>query len=157
MSKPYGFAFSDDPRTTTGLAPTFIIFINITSGATYAPPGVTEIFGTGGYYFTYGPTTAIYFQLDGGNSLADSARYIKGILDPISVVDERVGDTSASIGSTSVDPTTVMGYVKRNLEFLEGDQTFDKSSGAWVISSRGSSTALVGKTIANTSTSTSRS
>jgi len=152
MAKKYGAIFgSGDARTNTGLAPTFIAF-EVIGGSTLTAPSITEQNSTGLYYWTYGPTTAIYFQLDGGSSLADADRYLSGILDPIQAVDEKVGTTTDSFGSTSVDPDTIFGYVKRNMEFNEGNANFNKSTGVWDISSRGSSTLLREKILTNTTT-----
>lgn len=156
MAKTYGAIFgSGDPRDNTGLSPTFIIF-QIIAGTSLAPPGITELPSSGMYYFQYGTTQAVYFQLDGGSALATADRYIEGILDPIQSVDEKVGTTADSFGSTSVDPSTLFGYVKRNLEMWEGDETFSKSSGVLDMYSRGSSTLLREKTLANNTTETTK-
>ncbi len=157
MAKTYWAAFGSDPRVTSGQSPTFVIF-QTGAGATVAPPAVTEpLAGSGFYAFTYGPTASIVFLLDAGAAVSSSDRYISGALDPIQAVDEKVGTSLDSFGSTSVDPTTIFGYVKRNLEFNEGDATFNKASGAWDISSRGSSTLLREKTLANSTTEVSKS
>lgn len=150
MAKNYWMMFSaDNPQTAAGLTPTFIIFQTI-GGTAISAPSITEPgASTGLYLFTYGPTTSIVFVADGGNSLDDSVRYVSGALDPIQAVDEKIGTTSDSYGSTSIDPTTILGYLKRNQEFQEGDAVFNKSTGAWTIYSRGSSTLLRSKTLTN--------
>lgn len=156
MAKQYGAIFgSGDARTNTGLTPTFIIF-QIIAGSSLTPPGITELASTGLYYFTYGPTQAIYFELDGGSTLADADRYISGILDPIQAIDQSVGTVNDSFGSTSIDPSTIFGYVKRNLEIMEGDETFNKTSGVLDMYSRGSSTLLREKTLANSVSTTTK-
>lgn len=153
MSKSYWLKFgSGDPATYTGLSPTLSIFS--AGGLTaVAAPGITETpSGSGLYRFDYGPTQSIIFKADGGSALASGDRYITGVLDPIQSVDEKIGTTSDSIGSTTTDPSTVLGYLRRNLEFNEGDATYTKSTGTWAISSRGSTTLLREKTLTNNTT-----
>lgn len=60
-----------------------------------------------------------------------------------------LGSTASSFGTSSADPVDLFGYMKRVLENLEGNQTFTKPSGSLAIYSRGSSTLLTTKTIAN--------
>jgi len=67
-----------------------------------------------------------------------------------------VGDTTSSFGSTSIDPTTVFGFLKRVQEVQEGDQVYAKSTGIYDVYSRGSSTLLREKTISDTSTQTTK-
>ncbi len=168
MSKTYWFTFStQDPRTYTGLSPTFVSFVN-QLGATLAPPGVTEVF-TGFYKsnYTVGASTSVAFLLDGGATLSTSVRYITGNIFGTENIDYMgstilaigatvsslagniggIGATTDSFGTTNVDPGTLFGYVKRLQENLEGNQTFLKSSGLWSIYSRGSSTLLATKTM----------
>lgn len=68
----------------------------------------------------------------------------------------RIGSTASSFGTTSVDPVDLFGFSKRNQEVLEGDQTFNKVSGAWDISTRGG-TLLIEKTLSQTATQVSKS
>lgn len=149
--KDYWLKFgSGDPRTNTGLSPTFIIFQTV-GGTAISSPSITEPgASTGLYYFQYGTTMSIAFAVDGGAGLSDSDRYIVGSLDPIQAVDQKIGYESDSFGSTSVDPSTLYGHLKRTLEFLEGNADFNKSTGSWQIYSRGSSTLLREKTLTNT-------
>lgn len=152
--KTYYLQFgSGNPADYTGLSPTLVIFSAAGLTALTAP-GITETpAGSGLYSFEYGPTQSIIFKSDGGANLASGDRYIVGVLDPIQAVDEKIGYTSDSFGSTSADPGTVMGYLKRAQEFSEGNATFTKSSGIWQIYSRGSSTLIAQKTLSNTTTS----
>lgn len=154
MAKTYYLAFgSQNPNTYTGLAPTFTIF-SINGISAIAAPGITETpAGTGFYSFSYAPTMSILFLVDGGASVTATDRYIKGALDPIQAVDDKIGFTSDSFGSTSADPTTMYGYLKRLQELTEGDATFLKSSGVWTLYSRGSSTLLRTKALTNSTTS----
>lgn len=155
MPKDYFVTFgSASAGANAGLSPTMTIFATI-DGATTAP-GITAVPGaTGVYYFRYSPgtTAGIFFQIDGGSGLNDADRYPQGTIDPIQAVDQRLGDTTASFGSTSVDPTQVFGYLKRIQELFEGDATFSKTAGTWDIYSRGSSTLLREKTLTNSSSS----
>lgn len=152
MAKTYGLVFTtSDPRTVTGLTPTLVQFWDMLTGATLPPPGVTEFFtGSGVYQFSYAATGPVYFLADGGVIVADADRYLEGILDPIQSVDERLGTVADSFGSTSIDPTTAIGYLKRLQEWLEGNANFAKSTGTWTVFSRGGSTLLQTKTLTNT-------
>lgn len=136
---------SGDPSSFTGLSPTMTLFLAGPtlpwSGASVIAPGITEIAsGVGLYTFNYNATLPIAFKADGGAALSAGDRYITGILDPIQAVDERVGFPGDSFGSTNIDPSTLMGYASRNQEVQEGDATFDKTTGTWVIQTRGGTT-----------------
>lgn len=143
-----------DPRTFTGLSPTFISFYS-PFGTTYVPPGITEpLVGSGDYFFQYdiGQTTPIWFLVDGGATLNSNVRYLGGVIDQLDIVDQVVGYTGSSVGDTSVSPGTVMGFISRLREFNEGNSSFLKSSGEWSIYTRGSSTLLSVKTLTNSTT-----
>lgn len=175
MAKTFFFKFgSGDPRTYTGLSPTFLIFVD-QNGATQAPPSISETLASSGFYkFTYTPTLGIAFLIDGATTAVDSvSRYVSGSLDPVLTVDQAVtalgvtlssigssiasiGTPADSFGSTSSDPTTVFGYLKRLQELGEGNSTYTKDSGLWNIYSRGSSTLLRLKTLADNATQTTK-
>jgi len=164
MSKTYFLAFASttgNPNINTGLSPTFISFRSNVSGQSFisaTPPGITEIPGaTGMYYFQFGPTLPVVWIADGGAFLSGSSRYITGSLDPIQSVDEKMGTLSDSFGSTSVDPQSALGYLKRLVENFEGAAVFTKSTGTWAVYSRGSSALLFQKTLTNTTTSATKS
>jgi hypothetical protein len=74
----------------------------------------------------------------------------------VTLINDKIGATTSTFGSTSVDPGTLFGFLKRAQEFNEGQQSFTKSSGAWSISTRGG-TLFASKTLANSSTTVSRS
>jgi len=152
--KTYYLKFgSGNPANFTGLFPTLTVF-NANGVTALAAPGVTETpAGSGLYSFMYAPTLSILFLADGGSGLSNTDRYLSGALDPIHAVDEKVGYTTDSFGSTATDPSTLMGFAKRNQEFQEGDSVFTKSTGLWDIYSRGSSTLLREKDLTNTTTS----
>lgn len=67
-----------------------------------------------------------------------------------------IGTASSSIGSTSADPTDVMGHLKRAMEVREGNAVFTKTSGIWDIKSRGG-TLLAQKTLSNAVTTVTKS
>lgn len=150
---------SGNPSSFSGLSPTFIVFdIGPTlPWAPTTPPGVSEIAtGVGLYTFAYQATLPIAFVADGGAALSSGDRYISGILDPIQAVDTYVGFPGASIGSTAVDPNTLFGYAGRNQEFEEGQAYFDKSTGSWLIKTRGGTT-FQSRTLTNASGSVTKS
>lgn len=155
MAKEFWVTFgSGAAETNTGLTPTFTQFRSFSG--TISSPSISELAASSGCYgFTFTPlaTMSIFFQLDGGSGLGTSDRYVQGVIDPLLVVDQRLGTTSDSIGSTSVDPSTIFGYVMRHLEFLEGNASFTKATGLWDIYSRGSSTLLREKALTNNSSS----
>lgn len=111
MARDYWFAFgTGNPSTYSGLAPTFISFVN-NAGTTFAAPSITERAGTGLYQVSYGATQTMAFVLDGATSLlATSDRYIPGVFDPY----DQFGVTlnaAFALGTTSVAiGTTLIGY-----------------------------------------------
>lgn len=153
-NKTYLLVFgSGNPTAFSGLSPTFITFeIGPTlPWQSITPPGISEISaGSGIYMFPYNATLPIAFVADGGAALATTDRYVRGILDPIQAVDQRVGFPGDSIGTTNIDPTTLMGYAGRNQEFEEGLATFNKQTGVWSILTRGG-TLFQTRTLANLS------
>lgn len=154
MAKDYGLKFgSGDPRNYSGLTPTFIQFWVHPTGTVLPPPGITEVVaGSGAYWYNYGTTQSIWFTADGGAALAATDRYVTGLMDPIQSVDQKIGNTTDSFGATNIDPSSILAFLKRNQEFQEGNSTFNKTTGAWDIYSRGSSTLLAEKALTNTST-----
>lgn len=154
MAKTYYLVFgTGNPSAYTGLSPTFIVFSAGGLTALAAPTIVEGPAGSGFYNFQYGPTLSINFLADGGSALSATDRYIKGALDPVQAVDQTIGQPTDSFGTTLTDPSTVLGYCKRSQEFNEGNKTYTKSTGIWDIYSRGSSTLLREKTLANSVTS----
>lgn len=112
-----------DPRTFTGLAPTLLIFKDV-SGSNVTPPGITEIpSSTGLYYFAWGTTTSIFFLADAATTSPGTAgRYIAGNLDPNDrVIDYgttlvAIGNTGIALGNTSV----ALGNTQIALETNQG-------------------------------------
>lgn len=116
MSTTYFMRFgSGDPRNSSGLAPTFLIFRQA-NGSDVTPPSITEVGSTFGVYtFTWGTTTAIAFLADGATSGLSSGRYVVGALDPVDRVDQNaatllafsttlvaIGTTNFALGTSSV-------------------------------------------------------
>lgn len=67
-----------------------------------------------------------------------------------------IGDTSSSYGSTSIDPTTVFGFLKRAQEISEGNETYTKSTGYLDYYPRAASTLLRQKLISDTTSETTK-
>jgi len=186
MARDYWAAFGGGSLTTkSGLAPTFVTFIN-GSGSGIASPVITEPGSKGLYKFSVDVTQTIAFVLDGATTgLAASDRFVVGVLEPqdnfgitLSAVSVSlasmgttllsvgntligfglsIGSTASSFGSTSVDPVDIFGFLKRAQEFQEGNETYYKATGILDFYSRGSSTLLREKTITDSSTSTNKS
>jgi hypothetical protein len=149
-TKTYYLKFgSGNPAPFTGLSPTFTLFM--ANGLTaLTPPGISEIpLGSGLYQFQYGPTQAVVFIALGGPNLSAGDQYIAGTLDPIQAVDQQLGFITDSFGSTSADPTSIWGFIRRFMEFNEGDAFYTKATGVWQIFNRGSTTLLRTKNLVN--------
>lgn len=101
-------------------------------GTTHTGQGVT-LLGYASTLLGYG--ASIYAQ--GQSGFADGTEILA-----------RLGTTASSFGTTSVDPGTVYGYLKRLQEVQEGDASFNKTSGVWSIQTRGG-TLLQEKTVTN--------
>lgn len=167
-TKDYLLRFgSGNPQSFTGLAPTFISYINLSTGTSVARPGITEII-SGLYRFTTTPSFQIAFIADGATTGLDSAvRFVAGTLDPLDITDTTIsnidtnvsalsssfnagiGSTASSFGTDSADPATLFGYLKRVQELLEGDQSFNKTTGSWLMQARSAGQTLRVKTLAN--------
>lgn len=166
-AKTYVLSFgTGDSRNYSGLLPTFLLFFDNT-GTNQAKPTITELVaGSGAYGFSYtiSATQSIYFLANTATTLPTANdNYIRGVIDPVLAVDQStnslaaaIGATTDSIGSTSVDPGTMYGFLKRLTEFNEGDSIFTASTGVWQIYNRtglGTTTLLRTKTLVNNSTS----
>jgi hypothetical protein len=69
-----------------------------------------------------------------------------------------IGTTSDYFGGTAgVDPSSLFGYLKRGLEFNEGNAVYTKSTNVWSILSRGSSALLINKTLTDNTNQTTKS
>lgn len=102
--KSYSMRFgSGDPRTYTGLAPTFLIFVRASDGQTIAPPGITErLTGSGLYQFDWGTTQPIAFLADAATTTpGTTGRYVSGSIDPADRADE-YGNTLIAIGTSNI-------------------------------------------------------
>lgn len=157
MTKYYWVTFgSGDPSVYKNLG-TSVIFTQFgkSDGSTVAAPGITQMYpGWYGFQYDVGVTNNLIFTMDGGATLGTATstlRFVSGVLDPLDNLDSQVGSTNSSFGTT-VLPTDVFGYLKRTPQFLEGAQTFNKTSGAWDVYSKGASVLLVEKTLTNSTT-----
>lgn len=227
---------SGDPRGLTGLAPTFLSFVNLATGTTATPPSISETISgkTGLYVFQYGVTQPMSFLIDAATTSPGSiARYVTGQIDPADRSDEYgntlqafsatltaqltntgttlvaigstqfafgqtlvalgstnsanisgigstlvgigntqfafgqslvslgttlsgvLGTSASSIGSTSIDPTTAMGFLMRAQELAEGNNTYTKATGILDLFTRGG-TLLREKTIADSTIQTTK-
>lgn len=161
--------------TISGLAPTFSVFKAMPGGGATTAPAITEIASSSGLYtFSYVPAGPVAFVIDGFTTgLPGLMRYVIGQLTPLDNLDTGItalaagissiqsgfgaslttllGTTASSFGSTSADPATVFGYLKRLVEFGEGNSIFTKTSGTWDVYARGNavgaSTQLIQKTV----------
>ncbi len=154
MSKQMYFVFGNAlPSSYTGLSPTFILYNWNGITAIPGPTIIETTAGSGIYGFQYGGTQSIAWVIDGGATLTtNSIRYLSGSLDPVMVMDQSIGFSTDSVGSTLTDPTTLYGQIKRNQEFNEGDKTFTKSTGYWDVYARGGTLLLFEKALSNTLT-----
>lgn len=84
-----------------------------------------------------------------GNTMVALGISIYAMVTGTSISISVIGTAGSTFGGLTTDPIDLFGYMKRIQEDLEGNQTFTKGTGAWQISSRGSSTVLANKTITN--------
>lgn len=110
---------------------------NIALGTTNVALGTTNV-AIGTSLTAQGVTSFAFLQ-----SLAVGGVSLNGLV-------ALIGSTASSIGSNLVDPTDLFGFLKRAQEFREGNQVFNKVTGAWDISSRGN-TLLISKTLTQSS------
>ena len=113
--KYYGVRFgSGDPRLFSGLAPTFLYFVNMATNATIAPPSIAEMFATTGIYsFSFGTTTPMAFLIDAATTSPGAVgRYVIGQLDPNDRGNE-YGDTLVAFGVSlsALGLTTLQGQI----------------------------------------------
>jgi hypothetical protein len=97
MARDYWAAFGGGSLgAKSGLAPTFITFIN-GSGSGIVSPAVTEPGSKGLYKFSYDATQTIAFVLDGATTgLASTDRYISGTIE----AQDNIGITLVGIGAS---------------------------------------------------------
>lgn len=159
MAKSYLMRFgSGDPRTYTGLSPTFLIFVNMTNGATLAPPAIAEsLTGSGLYQFSYGVTQPIAFLADAATTSPGAAgRYVNGQIDPADRSDEygnslmAFGTTLVAIGTTNFSlGTTGVALGTSNVALGTSNFAFGASNFALGVSNfaLGTSILAIGNTI----------
>jgi len=98
MARDYWAAFGGGSLgAKSGLAPTFITFIN-GGGSNIAAPSVTEPGSKGLYKFSYDATQTIAFVLDGATTgLVSSDRFVSGVIE----AQDNFGITLTAIGTTT--------------------------------------------------------
>lgn len=127
-----------------------------TNTISFVVDGFTSGLGTNRYIVgAVDPIDAVDEQLTGvGNSML--AQGVSILAQGVSILAASggnssilasIGSTASTFGDTSTMPGTLYGYLKRLLEFNEGDSIFTKSTGLWDIYSRGASTLLAQKGI----------
>ena len=72
-------------------------------------------------------------------------------------INSKLGTTSSVFGDSVTDPSDLFGYLKRIQELMEGNQTYTKGSGSWLLQARGGLTTLITKTIAQSASLVTRS
>lgn len=122
MSKEYGLKFGTSDLTQyVGLSPTFTTFVRMDTGATVAPPGITQIFSSLAVYkFNYTPSFPIYFQVDGATTGLGADRYIVGTLDPIQSDNERLDNMGATVSAIAVTLVGIGTTLNSNGALLVG-------------------------------------
>lgn len=108
--KSYTLAFGTGASLFSGLSPTMLMFYDLSSGVTVAPPSISESpTGQGVYSFQYGATHPIWFLADAATtSPGTSGRYIVGQIDPADRSDE-YGNTIVGIGNTTMQDVLNIG------------------------------------------------
>lgn len=131
---------------------TTLTAIGVTSSATG-----TTLVATGGTLVAIGNSLSVLSvgsTLNAlGSTLSAIGSSLSGIGSTITQFATYLGTTSSTFGTTATDPATMFGYLKRIQENLEGNSTFTKATGVFDIYSRGSSTLLIEKTIAQSTVS----
>lgn len=104
MSQYFALQFgTGDPRNFGSMAPTFLSFVNMTTGATLAPPAIAEALpGLGIYQFQYSVSLPIAFLADAATTSPGTAgRYIAGQIDPSDRIDH-FGTSILAFGVSSI-------------------------------------------------------
>ena len=95
-----------------------------------------------------------------GNGISDQGVTIVAMGDTLTSIGVNlsgIGSTASLFGDSVTQPGTLFGYLKRVVEFLEGDQTYAKATGVLTYEARGGNTLLATKTIADSTSTTTRS
>jgi len=165
LLKTFGVVFTTgDPSVHTGLVPVFNKFKTI-SGTAVATPTISELSSDGLYHFaaTLLPNEVIYFVMDGATTSLGGNRYVSGLLDPKDSIDQQltdhsstlsalIGTTSSLFGDDATDPPDIFGYLKRCLEWQEGDAVYNKTTGVWSSTDRAGLTTIASKTLTSDDT-----
>jgi hypothetical protein len=89
-------------------------------------------------------------------SLTNQGLTLVGVGISLGALGNLIGSTASSFGSTSIDPTTLFGFLMRAQEMAEGNQVYTKATTLLDFYNRGSSTLLREKTITDNTTSTTK-
>lgn len=90
-----------NPATTSGLAPTFIVF-RTPSGVT-TPPAISEMATTGIYTFAYECFGTVSFVIDGATTgLQNADRFVFGAIDVSTRLDEFTGRAGDAVGASTL-------------------------------------------------------
>lgn len=141
---------------------TSIVSLGNTSIATTAAYGNTNIaLGTsilaqGLTMLGYGETIYAIATTLAGQNLSLSIN-IDANSTLLQLINLSIGSTASPFGDSSVDPDTIYGYLRRLQEFNEGDQTFNKLTGAWTINDRSGTTTIATKSLTNNNTQVTKS
>lgn len=164
MAKNYSLQFGSGSATlTSGLSPTFTYFVRLDTGATTAPPGITQIISTAGIYkFSYTPSFPIAFQVDGATSGLGTFRYINGQLDNIDQIDDlllatggtlqAIGSTLNGIGTTNIALGTTNVALGTTAVFLAGSSGSAVGIGNTLTAIVGNSASSFGSNVVDPST-----
>ncbi len=146
-----------DPYDTFGVTLNAIGTTLIAQGATIVAFGGT-LTAQGTVLANLGTTTLAQGVLitGVGTTLVAQGSTLVGTGNTLLTLSSYIGSTASSFGSTSVDPTTLFGFLKRAQDLSEGNNTYVKSTGVLSMLSRGSSTLLATKTISDTSSQTTK-
>src|SRR5688500_11028255 len=95
-----------------GLSPVFTHLARVREDLDITPvPTIAEL-REGFYTFDFEPFELHYFVADGGASIADSARYIRGVIEP-------------SIVQTALMLEEILAILRNDMEFVvEGGETY---------------------------------
>lgn len=136
--------------TAQGVTLTAIGFSTLVYGNSLMAQGST-LFGFGVSTIAFGVTSIAI-----GTSLTAQGVSLFALGTSSVALGSFIGSTASSFGTTGIDPSTVIGFLKRAQEIAEGNQTYTKSTGVLDLLTRGS-TLLREKTISDTSATTTKS
>ena len=69
----------------------------------------------------------------------------------VTTIQNNIGTTSDAIGDDSTDPTTLFGFLLRSENLAEGQSTYTKATGVWLLKDKTGATTLASRTITDAS------